>query len=252
MLVRRLLFLLLLCLASFARSSAAEPVQFDRSQIVGSVYGKAITAGDVGLSAPIDTTLKFDARDRALWDQMGRIMVAFGSPIMERFVKEHKLEVTRDEIAAFKKNSDESTERMVRDWESRLAELNKKLADPALPGSDRTELEKERGTYEKLVKSKREWQDAHATDDIAKTFIMAWKTERELHRAYGGRIIFQQAGPEALDARRRLFEQAEQAGDLKFEDPGVRHMFYYYANMRHVSLGDGQILEKMPWFLGGK
>ena len=82
---------------------------------------------------------------------------------------------------------------------------------------------------------------------IARTFIVAWKIERELHRAYGGRVIFQQFGPEALDARRLLYETAEKNGDLKFDDPGVRHLFYYYANMRHVVV-DAKALEK-PWFL---
>jgi hypothetical protein len=85
-------------------------------------------------------------------------------------------------------------------------------------------------------------------DGLARTFILNWKTERELHRKYGGRIIFQQFGLEALDARRRLFEEAEKTADLKFDDPGVRHLFYYYANMRHSVTGDAKALET-PWFL---
>ena len=60
-------------------------------------------------------------------------------------------------------------------------------------------------------------------------------------------MIFQQMGPEALDGRRRLFEEAENNGDIKFDDVGVRHLFYYYANMRHTVI-DEKALEQ-PWFL---
>ena len=105
---------------------------------------------------------------------------------------------------------------------------------------ERASIEKELPTYRDLAKS-------DAPEDMAREFILAWKIERELHRAYGGRVIFQQFGPEALDARSRLFEEAEKKGELKFEDPGVRHLFYYYANMRHVVV-DEKSLER-PWFL---
>jgi hypothetical protein len=44
-----------------------------------------------------------------------------------------------------------------------------------------------------------------------------------------------------------LFEQAEKEGELKFNDAGVRHLFYYYANMRHTVV-DKKALER-PWFL---
>ena len=84
-------------------------------------------------------------------------------------------------------------------------------------------------------------------EEVARALIVTWKTERELHRVYGGRVIFQQAGPEALDARRRLFEQAEKEGDIEFADAGVRHLFYYYANMEHTVI-DEKALER-PWFL---
>ena len=42
---------------------------------------------------------------------------------------------------------------------------------------------------------------------MARQFIVPWKIERELHRTYGGRVIFQQAGPEALDARMTSFAE---------------------------------------------
>lgn len=58
-------------------------------------------------------------------------------------------------------------------------------------------------------------------------------------------------GPETLDARRQLFEQAEEKGDIRFADAGVRQLFYYYyANMERTVI-DEKALER-PRFLEGE
>ena len=227
----------------------ADEPKVPADRVVGSVYGKPITAGDVRLSSPIDVSKKFDSRDNAEWDLMGRIQQALGAPIMERFVKERKLEATADELKRFHEQSRKQEEKTAREWEAKIADLEKQLARPDLPGEQRGKLQEERDMYKKFQASVRE--SAPASDQIdgfARAIILGWKTERELHRKYGGRVIFQQFGPEALDARRQLFEEAEKAGDLKIDDPGVRHLFYYYANMRHTEIKDEKSLEK-PWFL---
>jgi hypothetical protein len=227
---------------------AEEPPSTQANRTVGSVYGKAVTAADIGLTAPVDTAVRFDARNKQLWEQMGRITRAFGKPVADRFVKERKIDATADEIEAFKRSSRIGRERVLRESEAHLAKVKADLAAPNLPAEERSKLQKEVATLEKGQALRRDAANRDVPEAIARTFIVAWKTERELHRAYGGRVIFQQFGPEALDARRLLYEEAEKNGDLKFDDPGVRHMFYYYANMRHVE-GDAKALEQ-PWFLG--
>lgn len=233
-------------LCSLAALGADEP-QKPASRTIGSVYGKAVTAADVELTGPIDTTIKFDSRDRALWDQMGRIQRALGGPILERFVKNEKIEATADEIKKFQDTSRELNKKHLRDWEAKLAELKKELAAPNLSNEDKAKLEKEQAMYQRSVASMNERDADDLPAEPAKQFIVAWKIERELHRKYGGRVIFQQAGLEALDARRLLCEEAEKNGDLKFDDPDVRHLFYYYANMKHVGGSDASAFEK-PWF----
>lgn len=227
--------------------SSAEPDQLPPNRIVGSVYGKDISAADVGLTGAIDPSIKFDARDDARWELMGRIMTAFGSPIVERFVTERKIEATAEEIQKFQRNYRNRNEQELREVEGRLAEVKEKLAEPNLPNEEQARLEKRWALHEREVAYLRTPGAAVAPQDLARGTILAWKFERELHRVYGGRVIFQQAGLEALDARRRLFEQAEKNGNLQFNDAGVRHMFYYYANMRHM-VTDEKALER-PWFL---
>jgi hypothetical protein len=229
--------------------AADEPATIPPDRVIGGVYGKSIKAGDVDMTAPVDVSKKFDSRDQDLWRLMGRIQQTLGGPIMERFVKERKIEATADELKRFHENSRKQDEKKIREWKSQVAELEKQLARPDLPGEQRAKLQTDRDMYKEFVASVREAAPtSDRIDGIARTFILAWKTERELHRVYGGRVIFQQFGLEALDARRKLFEAAEKTGDLKFDDPGVRHLFYYYANMRHSVTDDAKALET-PWFL---
>lgn len=223
---------------------ASEPAKIDPRQVVGRVYGKSVTAADVGLTEPIDTAIRFDATDRARWALMGRIQSALGGPILRRFVDEKKLAATPEEIAQFRRVTKRQNEKNIREWEARVAELRQASAKPDLADDRRTKLRQELAMYEKFLDNA---PRDDGSDELARMFILPWKTERELHRTYGGRIIFQQFGLEALDARRLLFEEAEKRGDLKFDDAGVRHLFYYYANMRHVTTDDPQALE-IPWF----
>ena len=186
--------------SSLTLLSAEEPPNPSPGRTVGRVYGKEVTAADIGLSVPIDPAIPFEAHDAAQWELLKRIMTTFGGPVVERFVKQEKIAATRDEIKKFQ-------------------------------------------SYFR----KRSDRNADVPEEMAQKLIVAWKTEHELHRVYGGRVIFQQAGPEALDARRKLFEQAEEKGDIRFADAGVRHLFYYYANMSHTFI-DEKALERPWWF----
>ena len=226
---------------------ADPPAAIPGDRSVGSVYGRAITANDIGLTKPVDPAVRFDARDSATWELIGRVLAAFGRPITERFIAEKQIGATADEIAAFRDNSTKRRERQILRTEERLTKVKADLASPDLPEKKKAELEKTQASLEKVLAALRDTSRGPVAEDVARHFIVAWKVERELHRTYGGRVIFQQAGPEALDARRQLFEQAEKNGDLKFQDPGVRHLFYYYANMKHTE-ADDKALER-PWFL---
>jgi len=135
----------------------------------------------------------------------------------------------------------------LRETDLKLHVIYAALDSPELTEEKRTKLLEDQARQEKLLDHYREMVIREPSDEMARHFIVAWKTERELHRKYGGRIIFQQFGLEALDARRMLYEEAEKNGDLKFDDPGVRYMFYYYSNMRHSVIDDDKALEE-PWF----
>lgn len=227
---------------------ADPPAKVEPGLQVGSVYGKQITAADIGLTQPIDPEVQFDAREEEKWKLAGGVRKAFGKPIMDRFIKRKKIEATADEIKTFQKQMQKQSEQHLIETEERLAKVQEELKSPDLSDEEKATLEERQALLEDILPTMRESVTREAPAAMARQFIVAWKVERELHREYGGRVIFQQAGPEALDARRQLFEQAEKEGDLSFDDEGVRHLFYHYFHMEHI-VGDEKTLEK-PWFLG--
>lgn len=235
--------LLLACFAPLRAETAATTQS--SSAVVGSIYAKTVTAADIALTTPIDPAVQFDARDTAKWELMKRIITAFGKPVVDRFVEEKKIDATVGEINAFQDHVRKGYRKSLGQTEERLEKVKSELASPNLRDEDKAKLEKKRATLESMLSTLRGRAKEGPPEAIARQLVVAWKVERELHRAYGGRVIFQQAGPEALDARRRLFEQAEKNGDLKFHDAGVRHMFYFYANMEHTVIDEKAI--QLPW-----
>ena len=223
--------------------SADEPPAPPLSQIVGSVFGKLITVADIELDAPIDIDRKFDGRDRPDWELMMRITRAFGKPISDRFVNEQNVQVTPLEIVAFKTATRKRRQDRMRETEDRLAELETKLASQELPDQDRAALDREQATLERSQEIAHKLSQRETPEAFVRQTLSKFKIERALQRKYGGRVIFQQFGAEALDARRRLYEEAETNGDLMFHDPDVRHMFYYYFHMKHTFV-DHDALER--------
>ncbi|MEE4173663.1 MAG: META domain-containing protein [Xanthomonadales bacterium] len=112
----------------------------------------------------------------------------------------HSLEATDEEIAAY------------------LADMNRALAedlgDEAESMDDLTEDERAE------VKALRE--------GMARSMIEQWKLNRALYEQYGGRVIYQQFGPEPLDAYRQFLEERQAAGDFVFLDPDVEAAFWRY------------------------
>jgi hypothetical protein len=97
-------------------------------------------------------------------------------------------------------------------------------------------------------------EDHAARLEIADAFIRQWKVSRALHQRYGGRIIFQQGGPELLDAYRAFLEERQAAGDFSIEDESIATAFwrYYKDDSIHSFYAPGSEEEAMafavePW-----
>jgi len=71
-------------------------------------------------------------------------------------------------------------------------------------------------------------EDKAARDEIAAAFIRQWKINRALYQQYGGRIVFQQGGPEPLDAYRKYLDESAARGDFRITNPDLDAGFWRY------------------------
>jgi heat shock protein HslJ len=60
------------------------------------------------------------------------------------------------------------------------------------------------------------------------SMIRQWKLNGEIYRQYGGRVIYQQFGPEPLDAYRQYLEERQAAGDFTIHDKAFEAEFWRY------------------------
>jgi hypothetical protein len=63
---------------------------------------------------------------------------------------------------------------------------------------------------------------------MARDIIRQWKINKALYEQYGGRIIYQQLGPEPLDAYRQFLRQREADGAFAIRDQALEASFWRY------------------------
>lgn len=97
-------------------------------------------------------------------------------------------------------------------------------------------------------------EDEAARLEVAEAFILQWKINRALYQSYGGRIIYQQGGPEPLDAYRKFLEERQAAGDFSFDDPAMTAAFWRYFRDDSIhsfseagSEAEKQVFAREPW-----
>lgn len=64
--------------------------------------------------------------------------------------------------------------------------------------------------------------------EFARSIIRNWKINKALYAEYGGRIIYQQLGPEPLDAYRHFLEKREKDGAFRIRDKAASNLFWRY------------------------
>ncbi|MBM3810966.1 MAG: hypothetical protein FJW20_04965 [Acidimicrobiia bacterium] len=133
--------------------------------------------------------------------------------------------------------------------DDRLRAIDQSLARQ-LAAPEREKLEKEK---ELLIMSRDALaQGLPATHEyrMAEQWVSPWKFFRVLHRAYGGRVIFQQAGPEPLDAMTKLLREQEKRGTFAIYHLELHRQFWaYYTTMGHTFMPDGAKFLETPWWL---
>jgi len=157
-------------------------------------------------------------------------------PLTDRYAAERGIDVMPDEIDAYLARMEAVAEQDRRERDTRLAEIERQFAAPTLTDEQRAALSAERDTLSQLARDLAQTpatpqeaaEDAQARRTVAAAFIRQWKINQALHREYGGRIIFQQSGPEPLDAYRRFLEAQQRQGAFAIADKALEAAFWRY------------------------
>jgi hypothetical protein len=137
---------------------------------------------------------------RAAWWTIFAVALA----LTDRYAADKGIEVTPEEIDAY-------------------VEATARLASPNLSDAERRALVSERDSLSRLQRTLDEMAKGDAEDPeetrqarrtVAAAFIRQWKINQALYREHDGRVIFQQGGPEPLDAYRKFI--AAQHGQRAF------------------------------------
>jgi hypothetical protein len=159
--------------------------------------------------------------------------------LTDRYAAEHGIGVAPDEIDAYLARMAAVAEQDRRERDAGLVEIERQLAAPTLTNEQRVALTAERDMLSQLAHDlaktsatpQEAAEEAQARRTVAAAFIRQWKINRSLYRDYGGRIIFQQGGPEPLDAYRRFLEEQQRQGAFAIADRALQAAFWrYYTN----------------------
>ncbi len=241
--MKTLAFLLMISLAGGAAFAQSPPAQASEQKVIAVVLGKKITVKD---------------KDRL----KGLI---FGT-LLEQFAKENRIEPTDEEIDTFIQKNEEIKQQQNLQFKKKREQLIAELKDPNLTQSQRKEKQQYLETLDKVLKSNRETNELtkKLTQEqeeqlrpmlrrMARQFVRRWKINKALFAKYGGRVIFQQAGVEPLDAYRDFLQEQEKNGAFRILDPKYKAPFWrYFTNdaMHSFYAGDdGAKFINTPWWL---
>jgi hypothetical protein len=182
--------------------------------------------------------------------------------LTDRYAAEQAIEVTPEEIDAYLRGMDRLAAKDRAEREARRQEIADRLAESDLDAEERGSLTAEldalnqlEGDLAELSRESDADETRHARRTIAEAFIRQWKINRALYEQYRGRIIFQQGGPEPLDAYRRFLEAHQARGDFEILNQGFEKPFwhYYLTDTLHSFYPPGSEAEtgafQAPWWL---
>ncbi|WP_342375390.1 hypothetical protein NVS55_29410 [Myxococcus stipitatus] len=192
----------------------------------------------------------------ARWEsasEMQRLQELLLGPLLRDHARRKGLVPSKQDLEAVRAVSSA----VVRDRRGKLEaerdRLRAELGRVDLSPEQRKSLQSAQESTERDLRLQSEEEDLGADalneieDDVAQGAVLSWMVQRSLHREFGGDIIFQQAGPEAVGAYPPFLEQRQKAGDFKLLDKDVGRRFW-----EHVRRAPGIRMEQdaleTPWW----
>lgn len=202
----------------------------------------APTPGDVVATLHGKPILRAEAPDgRSLFPRI------FGA-LLEDFARDQKIAITDEEIENYAQAVEADMEKARAEWRADIArlELERPKASPERQKQIDEEIAMHRRTLEsdakahEFVRSLPRSEIERSNREVYGSTLRQYRINQALYRKYGGRVIFQQFGPEPLDAYRALLRDAEEKGTFKIVDASYREQFFEYFDDRIHTFTDDE------------
>lgn len=232
---------------------------------VAEIYGQDVYEKDLALPAGLvkEQQEKMSPEEFARWKQDAmRQTLAYG--VMEEarkhFLKKMDMQPTAAEIDSYLSFMARAKRKEKAERKERRAGLEAELKQPGLSEEKRKAIEEELELlttldgYEKepATEAERKAQEK-AERDAAGLMVSNWKFNQALYRKYGGRVVFQQAGLEPIDAHKAFVEELKKSGDYRILDPAYDDLFrelddYFSRRFDFVDEARAREYFDRPWW----
>ena len=183
--------------------------------------------------------------------------------LFQNYAKENKIEASQKDIDLYVAKVDQfmRDDQVMRDErnkmeaarEARIVEIQQQLKAESIPAEQETKLQSELNTLKNLPEQERE-EVLKIRLQMAKSTIDQWMVNKALYLQYGGRIIYQQGGPEPLDAMRDYLKEQQKKGAFKILEKSFEAPFweYFVNDSKHDFYKQGSEEERQafgtpPW-----
>ncbi len=242
------------------------------SGVVARVFGNDIRLGDI--SPPERPRSEVEKRrsetDYKAWlhdYRKKRLERRIWAEVTGRVLKERGLEPTAAEVEALV--SFMAAQRLGRlsEFRAQRDQLKRKLARSGLGRRERKRVREHLATIEKLIAHELEQRKLAETipnyaeiqrrsaERVARVTVHQWNVNKALYEKYGGRVIFQQAGYEPVDAYRALIGEVQERNAVEILDPSFPAPFadmikYLDIPHQYMPKDEADRYFSKPWWLG--
>lgn len=172
--------------------------------------------------------------------RLNKLREAIWTPICDKYIPKKDLEPTEEELKEFIVHYRQSKARMKQEQQERQKKLQAEAdkLEKLLPSQDDEDQEEttkriqkmrnEIAAIERSFEIDLEIQNRHKDFDqsFAQWRVRHWKRQQWFYKRYGGRVIFQQVGMEAIDAMRDFLKEAEAKKDFVIYDQDLNTKFW--------------------------
>lgn len=231
------------------QSAVSQPAG-DGGKVVGTVLGQPIHERDLRPPRTATGPAAEGMQERYAAQTLARKIT---KPLLDQFVKENRLAPTPEELATATEGIRRQMARTLEKNRRDLVEVTQRLAAPGLTDEDRKQLETRKHVLERSIAFSEEAQSKQGRRDMAEVLaewqLPSWKLNKALYRKYGGTVIWQQAGTEAVGAMRVFLEEHEKAGHFRIDDPKLNEEFWkYYRRTDHpFQVKKADPFDRPPW-----